>query len=308
MTDSFTECVVNSLYETWEDFASYRDMRATVAEIKQLPLLSGVATRVLELQADPYADVAKLANIIEVDPILTTQLIHWAGSAAYGYQGKILSVNDAISRVLGFDFVLNLVFSLAVLKPLRMPVHGVIGARNLMLHALMSVQLMQALNQKMPEDQRLPKQNVYLVALTHNLGFHLFAHYFPNEFAFLNTLIERNPNSPIYKIEQFAFNIDHALFGSWLMQTWEIPQAIVNVIYQHHNPHYQGENFLLNQLTYLSDCLLAQIGIGDAAQQSCPEFIYSSLKLPSELCQVLLTEIQHKQQDTLSLVEQLVNP
>ena len=105
------------------------DLRTAIGQIKELPPLPGVAAKIMKLAADPLADSKKLAAIVELDPLLTTQVIRWASSSLYGYKGKISSVQDAINRVLGYQFVFDLVLGLSALSPLKAPADGVIGTR-----------------------------------------------------------------------------------------------------------------------------------------------------------------------------------
>ena len=255
------------------------DMREAISKIKALPPLPGSASRILNLLADPKADVEKLVEIIELDPLLTVQIIRWASSALYGYRGKITSVHDAITRVLGFNFVLDLALGLAVLAPLKAPVTGAIGTRMFWIHALACTRLMQQLNEKRPEELRLPRQEVFLAGLMHNIGFPLFGHEFPDEFMYLCKLIDANSLLLIFNLETFNFGVNHAEIGAWLMNAWSMPNAITDVVYHHHNPYYRGKNYQLNLLTFLSDCLLGQIGVGDGVNQTCPDEVWEQLGL-----------------------------
>ncbi len=270
------------------------DMREAISKIKALPPLPGSATRILNLLSDPKADVEKLVEIIELDPLLTAQIIRWASSALYGYRGKITSVHDAITRVLGFNFVLDLALGLAVLAPLKAPATGAIGTRMFWIHALASTRVMQQLDQKLPQELRLPRQEVFLAGLMHNIGFPLFGHEFPDEFVYLSKLIDANPLLIIFNLETFSFGVNHAEIGAWLMNAWSMPNAITDVVYHHHNPCYRGKNYRLNLLTYLSDCLLGQIGVGDGINQSCPDDVWVQLGLDRTHSQEILAN-QHEE-------------
>jgi HD-like signal output (HDOD) protein len=281
------------------------DMREAISKIKALPPLPGSATRILNLLADPRADIEKLVEIIELDPLLTAQIIRWASSALYGYRGKITSVHDAITRVLGFNFVLDLALGLAVLAPLKAPSAGVIGTRMFWIHALASTRLMKQIDAKLPEELRLPRQEVFLAGLMHNIGFPLFGHEFPDEFAYLSKLIDANPLLNIFNLETFSFGVNHAEIGAWLMNAWSMPNAITDVVYHHHNPYYRGKNHRLNLLTHLNDCMLGQIGIGDGVNQTCPDEVWSQLGLVQTHCQEILDN-QHQELEKIVATAELL--
>jgi HD-like signal output (HDOD) protein len=69
-------------------------------------------------------------------------------------------------------------------------------------------------------------------------------------------------------LENFSFGIDRNILGAWLMRSWNMPKPIVDVVYNHYNPSYRGDNYKLNLLTYINNCLLAKLGIGSAQKES----------------------------------------
>ena len=272
-------------------FTPPADMRQKISQINALPPLPGIAHRILMLGSDPLADARKLGELIEQDPLLTAQVIRWASSAYYGYRGKISSVQDAITRVLGFDFVFNLALGLAALAPLKSPKDGQIGTKMFWTHSLASTHLMKALSEKIPHPNRPEAKQIFLAALLHNIGFPLLGDQFPEEFNYLNTLIKANPTLTVFSLENFAFGVNHTMLGAWLMNTWSMPKPLTDVVYHHHNPCYLGDNYQLNLLTFLNDCLLGQMGIGDARHQACPDEVFTRLQLSVATCNEILDKL-----------------
>lgn len=283
---------LNAISPQKNGFTPPMDMRDTIANIRALPPLPGSAMRIINLISDPKADVDKLAEIIETDPLLAAQIMRWSTSALYGYRGKITSVRDAIVRVLGFNFVMDLALGLAVLSPLRAPKRGSIGTRMFWIHALASTHLMKKLAAKLPPELQQNQNEVFLAGLLHNIGFPLLGHQFPNEFDYLDKLILANPNLSVYNLETFAFGVNHTQMGAWLMTAWSMPKLIIDVVYHHHNPFYRGDHYQLVLLTYISDYLLTRLGIGDAANQTCPPEVWTALSLSADEAYEMVAEIQ----------------
>ncbi len=279
------------------------NIQKEISKIKSLPPLPGIAARIMKLAADPMADSTKLAEIIELDPLLTAQVIRWASSALYGYAGKISSVKIAITHVLGYQYVFNLVLGLSALSPLKAPSEGVIGITAFWTHALASTHLMKALNEKQPVEQQTEPQTVFSVALLHNIGFPLLGHQFRDKFWGLSKLIEANPELNPVKLESFSLGATHCELGCWLLKTWLMPHPIIDVVYNHHNPHYRGENYQLNLLTYLNDILLAQLDIGDGYKNSDFEQVLETLHLSQHDCNEVLEKMEDKLTDIKALVD-----
>lgn len=281
------------------------DLRDEVSRIKELPPLPGIARQIIELASNPLADAKKLAVIIETDPILTAQVIRWASSALYGYRGKIVSVQEAIARVLGYDFVMNLALGLSALSPLKAPKTGKVGTRMFWIQAIAGSRLALTLCDMMPTEERPERKSVFLAALLHNIGFPLLGHEFPEEFAYLSRMIDANATLSVYNIERFAFGADHSLLGTWLMRNWSMPKPIIDVVYQHHNPHYRGDNYQLNLLVYLSDCLLGTLGIGDGQNQIYGEEEFAALNLDSAAVHEKFADFSASLDDIAAMADQL---
>ncbi len=257
------------------------DIRKEINGIQGLPPLPGIAAKIMKLASDPLADTNKLSEIIELDPLLSSQVIRWASSALYAYQGKISNVKDAINRVLGYQFVFNLVLSLAMLSPLKVPSKGIIGTQSFWIHALASTLLMKEINDFLPKERKVDPQTLFLIALMHNVGILLLGDQFIEKFNQLSEMIEANPNLNRVKLEKFAFGVDHCELGSWLLDSWAMPQSVIDVVYHHHNPFYQGESVQLNLITYLNDILLAKINIGDGYDNGSYNQVLEQLQISS---------------------------
>lgn len=307
MESSLQSWTVNTVDQGLDDFSHPVDLRDRIDRIKALPPLPGTAQQIVQLASDPLADARKLAAVIELDPLLSSQVIRWASSALYGYRGNVASVQDAISRVLGYDFVMNLALSLSALTPLKAPKKGKTGTRMFWLQAIAGSRLALSLSEAMPAQTRPDRNAIFLAALLHNIGFPLLGHEFPDEFADLTRIIDANPTLAVYNIERFAFGVDHTLLGTWLMRTWSMPKPLIDVVYHHHNPYYRGDNYRLNLLVYLSDCLLGSLGIGDGQNQSDFDDVFTMLNLDSSIAMKKLAELNTTLDDIAAMADRLTN-
>jgi len=84
------------------------DLKARIERLEKLPPMPEMAVKILRLSADPNAHVKELVEVIELDPSLASQIMRYASSPFFAYQGKIDSVHTAITRVLGYNTVMNL--------------------------------------------------------------------------------------------------------------------------------------------------------------------------------------------------------
>ncbi len=255
------------------------EARRRIEQIYELPPMPDMARRVLELRGNPDASVTDLAGIVELDPSLAAQVVRYAASPFYAYRGNITSIHDAITRVLGFDMVLNMALGLATGKSFHNPCDGPLGLHAFWRHAVYTATLVQALAKRMPPASRPPPGMVYLAGLLHNFGFLLLGHLFPPEFKLLNKLVAANPESPVTTLEkcvlgmgqaQDLLEMGHAQIGAWLMQSWHMPEEIVITLLEHHNPAYASDHALYPHLVMVADHVLKGREIGDAPDALLP--------------------------------------
>lgn len=255
------------------------DLRKQIARLDELPSMPDMAQQIYQLSTDPSSDATKLADVIQIDPSLAAQIMRYAGSPFFGYRGKIDSIHTAISRVLGYDMVMNLALGLATAKPFKIQRSGPLGLDGFWRHATYSAALVQTLGAQLPAAMRPSPGLAYLAGLLHNFGHLLIGHLQKTEFAELNNMIIASPNTPVLQFEQQVFGSNHAEFGAWLLEKWKLPDEIIVAMREHHNEHYTGEHKIYAQLVMIADRILKSHGMGDAPNGNLPTEILHELKL-----------------------------
>jgi HD-like signal output (HDOD) protein len=171
--------------------------------------MPSLAQKIMQLNANPYAHADDLAKLVEKDPSLAAQIIRYAQSPFYGYQGKISSIRQAISRVLGYDMVMNIALGVASARPFKIQLDGPIGLNAFWRHATYSATVAQSLCGLIPREHRPQPGTAYLAGLLHNFGFLVLGHSFPEEFTKLHNAIIKEPETPIIELEQRILGVTH---------------------------------------------------------------------------------------------------
>lgn len=267
------------------------DIKGRLEKIEKLPAMPEIAQRIVQLSADPYTDARDVAEVVELDPSLAAQIVHYARSPFFGYQGSVNTIQDAIARVLGFDMVMNIALGIVAGRSFRNQPDGPLGLKAFWHHAVYSAALAQALGNAMPTAHRPRPGTAYLAGLLHNFGVLLLGHFFPAEFFLLNKLARSNPDLPIRTLEKRVVGMDHPGMGALLMRSWDMPEPVIAAIRNHHDEAYSGEHQTYVQLVLLADRLLKRHGIGDAETAELPEGVLGSLGLTEERVQTVLDRI-----------------
>lgn len=274
-----------------DDLRPVEDIRRTVEHVERLPAMPEMAQRLLRLLNDPRATLDDLTNTIQYDPSLTAQILRYARSAFFGYRGRVETLHQAITRVLGFDTVLAMALGLAASRSFRNPADGPLGMQAFWRHAAYSAALAQALANAIGPRLPLKPGLAYLAGLLHNFGFLLAGHLFRAEFFLLNRVVAANPQVPVTLIERRVLGVEHTWIGAWLMAHWNMPEAVTVSCREHHNAAYVGREAEYAQLMLCADHLLRAHGIGEGSETEPPAAILTALGLSLEDARAITTRV-----------------
>ena len=250
------------------DALTLEEVADKLQKLYRLPPMPALALRILRLTANSEATARELGELIEFDPSLTAQIMRYARSALFNYPGQINSVQEAVTRVLGFDRVAHIALGIASVRAFEVPRQGLLGMDQFWRHSLYNAFVCQRMAPKCHSDKGL----AYLCGLLHNFGLLLIGHLFPQEFDELNTLREANPDASMHSLEQQVFGasndqqmlaVGHGAIGGILHRLWELPDPVVKAAGMHQHDGYHGEHEPYVLMVQLANALLKERGIGD---------------------------------------------
>lgn len=266
-------------------------LRERLERITELPAMPEMAQRILQLRANPYADLRALAQIVDMDPSLAAQVVRFARSPLFGYQGSVSTTQDAIALVLGYDLTMNLLLGISVGRSFRNPSEGPLGLAAFWRHSIYTGSLTQVLSKSLAAPLRPKPGLAQLSGMLHNFGLLLLGDLFPAEFYWLNRRLEQQPQTPLLSLETRLLGTEHTALGAWLMESWNMPAEVITTVREHHNPDYDGVHAVYANLALIADRLLHRIGLGDAENADIPEALLHRYGLSVEQTDQVLTSI-----------------
>ncbi|WP_455208083.1 HDOD domain-containing protein [Kaarinaea lacus] len=255
------------------------DLRKRLAQLAMMPKMPVLTQKIVQLNTNPYAHGEDLAKLLDGDAILSDQIIRYAQTAPYVKNTSISTIRQAISRGLSYDVVMNFGLGISATRAFKITSHGPLGLQAFWRHATYSATLIHGLCQTLPRKQNLQAGTAVLCGLLHNIGYLIFGYLFPKEFAALNIALSETTDNSIIELEQRKFGITHAEIGYWLMDAWSMPSELITVTAEHHNANYDGPHREYVRLVYLTDALLKQHNIGDAADDEISDDFLQRLGL-----------------------------
>lgn len=281
-------------------------LKQRVDETFDLPAMPDIAQDIMKLRVDPSADATKLGQIVSRDPSLAAQVISWASSPYYGYQGKIDSIETAIARVLGFELVMNLALGISIGKSLKVPNEGPLGIKAFWKQAIYTASLTEKLCRAMPIKQRPERGLIYLSGLLHNFGHLLLGHIFPPQFRLINQSILANPHISVEDIEFYILGVSHEEIGAWLMQNWHMPDELIVAVHRHHQEEFWSKHAVYSNLVLVANRLLKELDIGDSVTTDIPETTLELLALEVADVTSALEDIRTESESLDLMAKQLV--
>ncbi|MBK9795354.1 MAG: HDOD domain-containing protein [Holophagaceae bacterium] len=225
---------------------------------KTLPSLPLTVVALGEAVQDERCTVDRILAILSKDPSLSATLLRLANSALYGSEGSIMDLRTAVLR-LGFDAVANLGTGAAVIKTLKGGTH--LDALKLWQHSV-AVGLT-AKGVCILAKRHGQAETAFLTGLLHDIGKIALDTCYPEEYT---RVLQRVADGAFFvDAEREVLGMSHAEAGALLAAEWAFPQAIIDVIRDHHDP--KPEDFLPN-LIHLADLLVrTRIPMGPADER-----------------------------------------
>lgn len=225
----------------------------------ELPLLPDVAMQVLSMARARDADAHKLADVLQRDQTLAGHVLRLANSAAHAARVPIVSLQQAISR-LGLGTLRDMVVAVTV----RGKVFAVAGCADLVrpmwTHAL-------AVGYWAKEIARHRRDNVesaFLCGLLHDIGNPVV----------LQAIQEIQRDQQVRyprRVLESAMQHFHGVVGGALVGGWNMPEAVIESIYYHHDYRAAGAPKPMAMVVQLADLLSEWIGIGHGVTRSREE-------------------------------------
>ncbi len=192
---------------------------------RSLPTPPGVAEQIISLSAQPNSDMAMLTDIVSRDPALTVKILRMANSPLYAKQGKIDNLQQAI-LMFGWNGTLNLALSFS-LVPKAPSVAGVgLDYTFFWKRSLAAAVASRHLGETVGINSR--KQDLFLPGLLQDVGMLALDRAIPNFYDDLGDKQHDHKYVQRYEIEELGS--DHAVVGAWLLERWNFPKRIIELV------------------------------------------------------------------------------
>ncbi len=213
------------------------------------------------------ASLEDVGETLSKDQGLTTRILSLANSAYYGLQSEVQSVPRA-AAVLGMGEIRNIVLALGVnglTVKYDMPKDFSLGEywKHQFFVAMIAKELSHMTAFGNPD-------NMFTVGLLHDIGKLIMAMRCPDDWQAIYDMAEADEMSDVEAEDEY-WGLDHAVVGSLVLKSWDLPADLVEPVNWHHSPALAPEHSNESAVVSLADCLAHVVEDPEKVEQMCRE-------------------------------------
>ena len=236
-----------------------QELRRQVSRLKAVPTLPRLLERVIAILEDPEVNFESVAEVVEVDQALASQILRLANSAFYSRQGAVSRVSQALV-MLGAVVTRSVVLTSSVLDLREVSLRGFwehsLGC------ATAAGAIAKVTGKANPEEAAA-------AGLLHDLGKVVLCKQLPEAFAYILERAEVEQRS-FRDVERELLGVEHCEIAAWLVDHWRFPPALAEPIKYHHEPGRAVAAPDLTAIVHVANTLVRALGYGSGGDRRIP--------------------------------------
>jgi putative nucleotidyltransferase with HDIG domain len=231
-----------------------------LSTVYNVPTVPQIILEVSNLIDDPKTSASILGKMISNDQGLVTKILTIANSPLHGIPRRVATIDFAIV-VLGFNQVKNIVVALSMMDTLKVVGNRKFDHKKYWTHSILTA----AAAKRIADDLGYQTSGeVFTAGLLHDLGIPIIYKFFNKEYKAIIEKVNKT-NVGFLEAEKEILGITHQEIGRYLIDKWNLPISIGDVISYHHRPSESENNRELTALVHLADNMTRKLMIGDFA-------------------------------------------
>ena len=205
---------------------------ALLEQCEDLPSPPGVADQIIHLSSKSNADIASLAEVVSYDPALTAKILRIANSSLYARRTKTEDLQQAVV-MFGWEGTLNLALSFSLVSGMDNNGDG-LDYSFFWKRSLASAVACRCLA---GVTGYAKKEELFLPGLLQDIGMLAIDKVHPNLYSGIGA--KQRDHKHLINFEKDKLGFDHAVVGAWLLNKWDIPEKITELVSTSHGDNLE---------------------------------------------------------------------
>jgi putative nucleotidyltransferase with HDIG domain len=228
-----------------------------MTQVKAFPGMPATAAKLMPLLQSPNAGVDQIEDVLKYDPGLTANLLKLTNSAYFGLPSQVSSVRQAV-LLLGWKRLLQLVMTMCMSAIMKKPVPGYdLPQGELWRHSVAVSVAADLLVKSLSIDDA---DEVFTAALLHDIGKMVLGSYVLGDLDKIEEMVTKGISFEV--AEYVVLGTNHPAVGARILQSWSLPQELVNAVRWHHDPDNCQKQCLLSDVVHVANLMGRRIGYG----------------------------------------------
>ena len=232
------------------------DYKTFVKAVRNLPTPSQVLLRIESVLQNPDVTASDMAEVIRLDPAITSKVLRLANSAHIGFSRTVSSLQNAIV-LLGLEKVHSLVLASELLNSVDVKESLLFSLDKFWLHSVTTALIAESIARHLRRSIQLDENEVFIAALLHDVGKLVLAQLLPDALheAYSKSI---QKEVPYWKGEDPE--LCHTNAGKYLAEHWSFPPVLYSAINNHHEPQSAGAHSMVVSIIHIADVTAHMIG------------------------------------------------
>lgn len=228
------------------------DIEQEIQQITGLISLPEIYLKVRRLMEDTSSDIDDFAQVIIVDPNLSTRVLKMVNSAYFGFPEPVDSITRAINMI-GIQQLHNMVLGVAAISSLDLP-NDILPLKPFWHNSLYTGVLSQQLAGRLKLER---SDRMFMAGLLHEIGHLVLCARLPDH-AREATRVSLQTGRPLHEVQHQILGCHYGDIGAMLLANWKLPTELQDLVRYHPDPAAAPSQRLETVLLHLAHAYAGQ--------------------------------------------------
>ncbi len=232
----------------------------------QLSSFPDIYYQIMNVLNDTHSSALHLAEVVRSDPGLSASMLKLVNSAYFGLPSQVDSIQRAVALIGGRELS-ALAMGISVVRFFKDIPSDMVDMKSFWLHSVSCGIIARALADGKIE---LAEELYFTGGMLHDIGRLIMFTEYPKAITYA-IQIAKQERLPLLKVEREIFGFTHSDVSGLLLEKWNFPPVLVDMVRHHHNPEAAG-NRLDASIIQVADIIATAMHLGDSGNQFVPAF------------------------------------